>query len=664
MKAYAALIALVVTLMSPVALAAPAGAGTTATGVGSATLGAAVGTADDPTLSRPTTLGRRSAGREAISSGGEHSCRLPGDGSLLCWGRNSYGQLGDGKVGTQAPTPQAVTRGKPWRRVSAGGGTTCGIKKNQRLFCWGVNHRGQIGDGSTKPRLRPTVVAKSKSWTSVSASWFNTCGITKQTKLYCWGDNAAGQIGDGGKAKLRTKPTLVKKGKNWASVSVGSRFVCATKKSGELFCWGGNLFGQLGHGSYAGKSKPARVGTGGGWAEVSTSWTHTCARNTSGAVYCWGRNTFGQVGDGTVTTTPTPRQVGGNLEAVDITTTEGASCAIDEKARVQCWGNNAYGVIGDGSKPFVTSPEPGPGDMREIEGGWRHVCGVTTSGSPYCWGQNDRAQLGNGSLASSPSPTEVEPLPPADPTGVTDFRIATVNALGNGHTRPYAHDDAFGPATTRMSWMADQLDNSAIDIMGLQETNADQVWHLMKAARGTWDVFPRPEAGDDAAEAALAWRTSVWELVEATTMMNQFISKELPRPIVKLRHKVTGKEIYVINVHNAPWDYQFKRNRATNVQIAKINELRATGTPVFYVGDMNEKREILCKVLGKTDLVSPFGGSYDDATGRCTNPPSRMRVDWIFGSPEASYANFEYTRPPLLSLVTDHNMALVDVRLP
>jgi hypothetical protein len=62
--------------------------------------------------------------------------------------------------------------------------------------------------------------------------------------------------------------------------------------------------------------------------------------------------------------------------------------------------------------------------------------------------------------------------------------------------------------------------------------------------------------------------------------------------------------------------------------------------------------------------VSPFGGSYDDATGTCTNPPSRMRVDWIFGSPEASYSNFEYTRPPLLSIVTDHNMALVDVRLP
>ena len=173
-----------------------------------------------------------------------------------------------------------------------------------------------------------------------------------------------------------------------------------------------------------------------------------------------------------------------------------------------------------------------------------------------------------------------------------------------------------------MGWMADQLDNSAIDIMGLQEPNSDQMFHFLKAARGTWDVYPRPESGDDASEAALAWRTSVWELVEATTMMNQFISKELPRPVVKLRHRVTGKEIYVINVHNAPWDYQFKRNKATNVQIAKINELRATGTPgLLHRRHEREARDPLQGARRKTDLVSPFGGAYDAATGKCTNPP-------------------------------------------
>lgn len=660
MKAHVALIALIASLFAPVVLAAPAGAGSTSAATASAQ--------SSVQFSSPTTTKRakkkiKRATTETLSSGGEHSCSLPGNGSLICWGRDQYGQLGDGKVGPDETSGHAVQGGNKWRAMSAGGASTCGIKNSGKLFCWGVNHRGQIGDGSTKVRARPVVVAKGTKWKSVNASWFNTCGITSQAKLYCWGDNAGGQLGPAKKMGKQSATPVKLPGGKWDTVSVGSRFVCATKTDGSLWCWGGNLFGQLGNGSFAGKGKPTRVASTATWAEVSTSWSHTCGLTTGGDVYCWGRNTYGALGNNNVTTTGTPQLVVGGRKAVDVTTFEGGSCLLDDKGQVWCWGNNAYGLIGDGSAPFTTEPAAGPSGMTQIEGGWRHVCGLT-SGGPVCWGANDRAQLGNGTLTSSPSPTEVEPLPPADPAGATDFRIASVNALGNGHTRPYAGDDSFGPATTRMGWMADQLDTSAIDIMGLQEPNSDQMFHFLKAARGTWDVYPRPEEGDDASESPLAWRTSVWELVEASSMMNQFISKELPRPIVKLRHRVTGKEIYVINVHNAPWEYQFKRDRATNVQVAKIAELRATGLPVFFIGDMNEKRTLMCKVLSKTDLVSPFGGAYDPATGKCTNPPSRMRVDWIFGSPEATYSNFEYTRPPLLSLVTDHNMALVDVRLP
>ena len=654
MKAPIALIALLASLLTPLALSAPADAGARTAGSGFIVTGAS------QQLPLVESAPRQRVVTETLSSGGEHACRLPGDGSLLCWGRDQYGQLGDGTVGPDVMAAQRV-RGSKWRSVSGGGASTCGIKNSGKLFCWGVNHRGQLGDGTTKVRAKPVLVSKNKKWRTVSASWFNTCAITSEAKLYCWGDNAAGQLGKT-KAKQSERPVQLP-GAKWATVSVGSRYVCATKTDGSLRCWGGNLFGQLGTGAYAGKNHPTRVGTATNWAEVSTSWTHTCALTTSGAVYCWGRNTYGALGDGTVTTNATPQLVTGGRKAVDVTTFEGGSCLLDESGQAWCWGNNAYGLIGDGTVPFAVAPVAGPTGMSQIEGGWRHVCGLTSAGST-CWGANDRAQLGNGTLTSSTAPVEVEPAPPADPAGATDFRIATVNALGNHHTRAYAHDDSFAPATTRMGWMADQLDNSAVDIMGMQEPNSDQMSHFLKATRGTWDVYPRPEAGDDYAEAAMAWRTSVWEAVELTTMMNQFITKELPRPIVKLRHRVTGKEIYVINVHNAPWDYAFKRQRAVNVQIAKIIELRATGVPVFYIGDMNEKRELLCKVLAKTDLVSPYGGTYDDATQRCTNPPSRMRVDWIFGSPEASYSNFEYTRPPLLSLVTDHNMAMVDVRLP
>lgn len=656
MKAYVALIALLASLLSPVLLAGPS----TAEVAGAGLVGPAIGSADEPVL---PGVPRRRSGAQSVSAGGEHTCRLPGDGSLWCWGRNSFGQLGDGRVGTQTPNAQRVGSGSRWKRVSSGGATTCAVKSRGKLYCWGVNHRGQIGDGTDKVRSKPQRVAgKKKRWSSVSASWFNTCAITTNGRLWCWGDNAAGQLADGS-TKTRKKPTKVP-GKRWKSVSVGSRFVCGTKTDNSLYCWGGNLFGQLGNGSYQGRPKPTRVGSGSNWAEVSTSWSHTCARTTGGEAYCWGRNTWGQLGDGTQTTSPSPRPVSGGHQVVDIATTEGASCLLDDKGRSWCWGNNAYGVFGDGAKPWSATPVSGPADLREIDGGWRHLCGVASTGNPTCWGVNDRAQLGDGTLTSTAAPVEVQPPPPADGAGATVFRLATVNALGNNHTRPYAHDDRFGPATTRAGWLADAVDVLNLDVVGLQETTADHLSHILRSTRGKWDAYPRPADGDLAVEAPLMWRKSVWESVEETTISTQFITKVLPRPVVRLRHRVTGKEIYVMNVHNAPWDYQRKRDKATRVQIQKLQELEATGVPVFYIGDMNEKRTLLCKVLEKTDLVSPAGGSYDDATGRCTNPPQRMRVDWIFGSAQAGYSGFEMNRHPLLTLATDHAMALVGVRLP
>jgi alpha-tubulin suppressor-like RCC1 family protein/endonuclease/exonuclease/phosphatase family metal-dependent hydrolase len=657
MKAHVALIALLASLLSPVLLAGPSSADVALGGV-SAT---ALGSADDPLDLAGSE--RRRGGAESVSAGGEHSCRLPGDGTLWCWGRNSFGQLGDGHVGTQTPTAQRVGSGSRWKNVSSGGATTCGIKGGGKLYCWGLNHRGQIGDGTDKVRSKPQRVAgQNKRWASVSSSWYNTCGITTNGRLWCWGDNAAGQLADGS-TKTHKKPVKVR-GKRWESVSVGSRFVCATKADHSLYCWGGNLFGQLGNGTFGGRNKPTRVGAASNWSEVSTSWTHTCARNTSGQAYCWGRNTSGQLGDGTTTTSAAPRLVSGGQKVVDIATTEGASCLLADGGRAWCWGNNAYGVFGDAARPWSAVPVSGPADLRELDGGWRHICAVASTGNPTCWGENDRGQLGNGSTTPSAMPVEVQPAPAADPAGATVFRLATVNMLGNNHSRPYAHDDRYGPASMRGGWLADAVDALNVDVVGLQEGSADHLAHLLKSTRGKWDAYPRPADGELAVEAPLMWRKSVWEATEETTISTQFITKTLARPVLKLRHRVTGKEIYVMNVHNAPWEYQRKRDRATRVQIAKLQELEATGLPVFFIGDMNEKRTLLCKVLEKTDLVSVAGGAYDDATGRCTNPPQRMRVDWIFGSPQATYSGFEMNRHPLLTLTTDHSMALVGVRLP
>ena len=311
MKAYAALIALVVSLLTPARPGRPRGR----------RHGRDRGRLDRPghrgghrgrlhAVPARATLERRRAGMEAISSGGEHSCRLPGDGSLLCWGRNSYGQLGDGKVGHPDADPAAghpgQARGGACRPAAAPpaasrrtSGSSAGASTTAARSATAPPSRAPGRSWSPSP----------SSWTSVNASWFNTCGITQQTQLYCWGDNAAGQIGDGGKAKLsapsRRWSRRARTGRRSPSAAASS---ARTKKNGALCCWGGNLFGQLGHGSYAGKTKPARVGTSSSWAEVSTSWTHTCARNTSGGGLLLGPQHLRAVGNGNVTTTPTPRR--------------------------------------------------------------------------------------------------------------------------------------------------------------------------------------------------------------------------------------------------------------------------------------------------------------------------------------------------------------------
>jgi len=99
------------------------------------------------------------------------------------------------------------------------------------------------------------------------------------------------------------------------------------------------------------------------------------------------------------------------------------------------------------------------------------------------------------------------------------------------------------------------------------------------------------------------------------------------------------------------------------VVLGQLAELERSGLPVFYVGDFYEKRKILCKVLRRTELVSPYGGRLN-GSGECINPRGRMRVDWIFGSKFVKWSGFSYSKPPLVRLSTDHWVPVVNVQVP
>ncbi|WP_372733806.1 hypothetical protein [Nocardioides sp.] len=592
---------------------------------------------------------------ERASAGGEHGCGIREPGTLWCWGRNTFGQLGIGTKGL-GPVPPTQVGGKTdWTQVSAGGSTTCAVRGPGRLYCWGLNHRGQVGDGGKSESTKPKRIKKNGSFKSVSVAWYHACGVRTDNTLVCWGDNSFGQIGRGNTKQDRKIHKV--KGR-WRSVSTSGWNTCGVKVSGKLKCWGRNLFGQLGTGKSGDASKPTVVAKETKWAEVDLSWTHACGRQTNGVVRCWGRNDQGQVGDGASIYVNSPYLVPGGHIARSIAVAEGTSCLVDIANVTWCWGDDRYDQVGGSGTGSPGIPARRTGSAETVAGGWFHFC--ADGAQTVCWGNNERGQLGSSSSSEKTS-SRTSARVAEKRTGLS-FRLASMNVLGNNHSRPFADADHFAPSRLRSDWTAQSLLNNGIDVAGLQEQDAGQLAGILNAAQGRLASFPSPAKGDLRAETAIVWDAQRFTLVKARSVKTRFIRRTLKRPFVRLRDNASGREFWVMNVHNAPWQYQTLRNKATKVQIAKIQKLETKGLPVFYVGDFNEKKTILCKVLRKTGLVSASGGRLT-GKGECKTP-RLMRVDWIFGSKSVTWSRFGFTKPPLARLSTDHWVPVVDVAVP
>jgi endonuclease/exonuclease/phosphatase family metal-dependent hydrolase len=139
-------------------------------------------------------------------------------------------------------------------------------------------------------------------------------------------------------------------------------------------------------------------------------------------------------------------------------------------------------------------------------------------------------------------------------------------------------------------------------------------------------------------------------------------------PVVRLRHRETGREIYAMNVHNSPRDRQGRedeRDRAEAVEIAAVNALAEDGVPIVLMGDFNEHAEVFCRVTAQTTLVAANGGSpSENAQGGGCLPPAAMRVDWIFGSRELEFDGFRIDTTPAVRRITDHAVLSATVTVP
>ena len=284
-----------------------------------------------------------------VAAGYRHSCAVLADGSIRCWGHNGFGQLGNDKPDAQVQTnvPVQVEEIGAAVGISAGKRHTCAIAADGELWCWGQNNSGVLGIGQPEHevsrRTVPTRVAGIDSVIAVSAGNNHTCAVSDDGRVYCWGHNFSGQIGDGNEgeqASPRIRPHPVP-GLRAVAVATGQFFSCAALTDGSVKCWGENACRNAICPSDAATNSTTPTAIPGidTAVDVASGLHHTCARLEGGRVRCWGVDDSGQLGgEAHVRPPATPVEVPGVQTAHHVTGGQFHTCAELTSGRIECWG--------------------------------------------------------------------------------------------------------------------------------------------------------------------------------------------------------------------------------------------------------------------------------------------------------------------------------------
>jgi alpha-tubulin suppressor-like RCC1 family protein len=339
-------------------------------------------------------------------------------------------RIGLAAAGLIALAPTGARAGR-LDALSVGDANTCAVTLTMRLWCWGRNNAGQLGDGTTVEQHAPELLNGGLPGLGpiamVSTQDDETCILQPSSQItLCAGANGFGQIGDGTNLERHTFTTAhTPPGHNNSVNFLAAGSTPCESDSGGVSCWGSNQLGAVGDGTTIDRSTPVPLPLTAWWAQVSGGDGHACAvaapsrSDRDGALWCWGSNVDDALGVGPAigAQSSTPVEVTALGAVFNSPTAVGVgvhhSCAIKADGTLWCWGRNDNGQLGDGTTTSQSTPVQVTALGAEVNGvsvsaSGAFTCATVTEGrTMYCWGRNDYGQLGDGTTTERHTPVRV-----------------------------------------------------------------------------------------------------------------------------------------------------------------------------------------------------------------------------------------------------------------
>ena len=393
----------------------------------------------------------------AIHIAYDFTCGLRLDGGIVCWGKNTFGSLGQGHENSLGDDPGEVhpglmvPAGKDFVALATSHRSVCGVRSNGAMFCWGFGSFGKLGSQNEMVRgdERWEISRGRGSWwggpvVGLAIGEDYTCALRSDGTIGCLGLGADGALATGESVERGSTATSTYLEAKRELVLSASQYVlqnrqhaevvqltcnrilscCARTRLNRLICFGNTQNGQLGVettvpiGTLPGQLHEDYRHPAGELLQVDMGAFHGCGITAdTREILCWGYNLHtGCVG------LPSYVEVIGafresmfqNVRRVDIgsgfvSVSAGMhfSCAVrgDAAGSTVCWGLNKYGQLGLGHtrtigdnfgeiSPNLVIPDVGP--MASVAAGDDHACGVRRDGTAVCWGSAQSGRLGNG----------------------------------------------------------------------------------------------------------------------------------------------------------------------------------------------------------------------------------------------------------------------------